>query len=179
MIDLFLYNVIIDIAFISVPVLWALKKKKSIINALGINKIKPKNIAVYFVASFIALIAATFVAGSLIEFLGFNDTELVVTALEQIITSSPFFLAYLFTVRVFAEEVFFRAFLVEKTGILVSTVLFTLVHIGYGSIGELIGVFILGFILAFIYSRTKNIIPLFLAHMLYNLVVLIESGVFM
>lgn len=78
-------------------------------------------------------------------------------------------IVYLLVVRVFLEEWFFRGFLVKKTGVLFSSILFSIAHIGYGSYVELFGAFILGLVLAIYFKRIQNLWPLVAAHLLYNL----------
>ena len=101
---------------------------------------------------------------------GFTDLNLVS---EKIQTLSPLFIIYLLIIRVFLEEWFFRGFLVYKTGILFSAFLFAAGHFGYGSIVELVGAFILGLVLAFYYKKINNLYPLYAAHLLYNLFVIL------
>jgi len=83
---------------------------------------------------------------------------------------SPLLLIYFFIVRVFLEEYFFRAFLVPRVGVVVSSVLFGLTHYGYGSAGEIIGAIVLGMILAIAYKQHGRILPNYIGHLLYNLV---------
>ncbi len=79
---------------------------------------------------------------------------------------------YFLTVRVFAEEVFFRGFLAKHAGALVSSVLFALAHFAYGSVVEVAGAFALGLVLAAAFGQNKNLVPNILAHFFYNLVFL-------
>jgi len=53
----------------------------------------------------------------------------------------------------FTEELFFRAALLPKTGIVISALLFSLFHITYFSVFEIIAVFILGLVLGMVYKR--------------------------
>jgi uncharacterized protein len=101
---------------------------------------------------------------------GFSDLDLVT---EKIKLLSPFFIFYLLIIRVFLEEWFFRGFLVYKTNILFSSILFAIAHFGYGSIVEVVGAFILGFVLAYYYKKINNLYPLYAGHVLYNLFVIV------
>jgi len=71
-----------------------------------------------------------------------------------------------------AEEILFRGYLLPKTTIWISTFLFALSHLGYGSITEIAGAFVLGFILAKQFEETENLWTVILTHMLYNFIVL-------
>ncbi|MDD3177981.1 MAG: CPBP family intramembrane metalloprotease [Candidatus ainarchaeum sp.] len=94
-----------------------------------------------------------------------NDLHLV----GDIIISFPiFYIIYLFVIRVFLEEWFFRAFLTKKTGIVISSLIFGFAHFSYGSIFEIIGAFLLGLLLSYNYKKNKNIFPNYIAHLLYN-----------
>ncbi|MEK6959456.1 MAG: CPBP family intramembrane glutamic endopeptidase [archaeon] len=79
-------------------------------------------------------------------------------------------LPYLATILIvlFAEEFFFRAFLVPRVGIILSTIVFTAFHIGYGSIAEIIGVFFLGLILAYWFKKNKSLFQNYLGHVIYD-----------
>ena len=102
-----------------------------------------------------------------LELAGLNDLEKVDDAISGI-SSRPFFLAYVLLVAVPAEEIFFRGFLVKRTGAVMSSVLFGLAHIGFGSLAEVLGAFVLGLVLAKAFERNQNLFPNIFAHMLYN-----------
>lgn len=121
------------------------------------------------IALFGALLIGFYILSIIINVSGFNDLELV----EEVIKSSlsenmPLFILSIF-LFVFAEELFFRAFLVKKIGLLLSTIIFTFAHIGYGSMAEIFGVFFLGLILAYWYTKKNSLFQNFLGHLLYNL----------
>lgn len=112
-----------------------------------------------------ALIAVSMALVGLFSLLGWNDLHQV----EQVISSlSPAMIVYLVTVRVFSEEYFFRGFLVKKVGKLSSSIVFGLAHYSYGSITEVIGAFILGFLLAYAYEKYGNLLPNIASHVIYN-----------
>jgi uncharacterized protein len=138
---------------------------KKIFVSQGFTKIKIKDVIKH---TFLILLLLLFLS-YLISFISilFNISDL--NLVSEHISKIPFYLIiYLFIVRVFLEEWFFRGFLVKKIGCLLSSALFAIVHIGYGSIVQVIGAFALGFILAKYYEKINNIIPLFLAHLFYN-----------
>jgi len=113
---------------------------------------------------FISIIA------SLIQF---NDLNKVNETVKTIIEVSPFLMVYYLVVRVFAEEVFFRGFLVKKIGIFGSSVIFGLAHFAYGSVIEVIGAFAAGLFLAYYFKKNDNLIPVILGHMAFNAIGLI------
>jgi len=82
------------------------------------------------------------------------------------------FIIYMF-LSAFAEELFFRAFLTRYLGIFISSILFAGLHFAYGSYTYILGTFILGLLLAFIWKKTNNIYLVFTAHLLQNLYTLL------
>jgi len=68
------------------------------------------------------------------------------------------------------EELFFRGYLMRKTNILFSTFVFGYFHIIYGSFSEVVGAFFLGLVLAYSFSRSKNLYVPTIAHIAYNLI---------
>ena len=66
------------------------------------------------------------------------------------------------------EEAFFRGWLQKRVGLLVSTVLFALAHVGLGQPTLLIGVFMISIVIAFTFYRTKNLIPGVIAHGIFD-----------
>ena len=117
--------------------------------------------ALFFLSIAISIIMA---------FAGFNDLDKVGEVVTALGKASPAFLAYLLIVRVIAEEVFFRGFLVKRIGWIGSTALFGIAHISYGSVTEVVGALVLGALLAKAYERNGNLLPNIVAHMFYNLI---------
>lgn len=77
----------------------------------------------------------------------------------------------------FAEEVFFRGFLLAALvsligglrGALVSSAIFSVAHL---NVGTLVPIFVMGMLLAWLYLRTGSIWPSFVAHAAQNLIAL-------
>ena len=59
------------------------------------------------------------------------------------------------------------------TAILISSVLFGLLHFGYGTIMNMIGPFFIGLVFAYFYSKYRNIKVLIVAHFLWDFLVLL------
>jgi len=72
-----------------------------------------------------------------------------------------------------AEELFFRGFLVKQIGVIGSSIAFAAVHVFYFSIGEVIGAFLLGLLLAYYFKKNNTLYPNIAAHIGYNLITLI------
>jgi hypothetical protein len=97
--------------------------------------------------------------------------------LNPILLTNPFFYICLLIFAAFFEELFFRAFLTEKFGIIFSSIIFGILHFTYGSYVQVIGSIILGLILAYAWKKSKNFYIVYLAHLLQNIysVILIIS----
>lgn len=171
-------NFLIDILLISAPILFLKKieKKdwKEIPKSLGLKKIKAfaliKKTFELTLLLIIALVLVSIAVNFLSSYLGItNDITLVYSRIKEI---DILFLGYLLIVRVFAEELFFRGFLVQKLGILGSTVLFAALHYTYGSFVEVIGAFVLGALLAWKFTKNQNLSPNVFSHIAYNLIII-------
>ena len=99
--------------------------------------------------------------------LGVTDIQNV----GETILNAPIWLAiFAFAVAPICEEMFFRGFLVSRLGVIGSSLLFMLAHYSYGSITELVGAFTIGILFALLFKRTKSIVSVAAAHVLFNLI---------
>lgn len=118
---------------------------------------------------FILLFGAFIVLSAILSLAGLNDLEKVNSLVNGQVQSGAIPFAITIGTVVFLEEFFFRAFLQKRIGIAPSTIVFTLLHWGYGSIAELIGVLALGLILAYWYKKHNSLMQNYLGHIIYNL----------
>ncbi len=117
-----------------------------------------------------ALLIASVALSLLLQIFKVHDFGAVESVIRSLL-SLPFpALLYFMVVRVFAEEFFFRAFLVPRFGVVMSSALFGLSHLAYGSVAEVIGAAFLGGVLAHYYSKSSRLLPNYIAHMLYNFI---------
>ena len=68
----------------------------------------------------------------------------------------------------FFEELFFRSFLQARTGLLLSTVLFTASHASYGMPFMLVGVFTVSVVLGRVFERRADVVPCMVAHAVFD-----------
>ncbi len=128
---------------------------------------------------FLALIIGFFLITTTIMFLEYFfsipiiDMENVNAFVKNGFYSNAIFFITTIIITVFAEEFFFRAFLVKKMGIILSTIVFTIFHLGYESLTQTIGVFFLGLILAYWFKKNNSIIQNYFGHLLYNCLAII------
>lgn len=145
----------------------------------------------YGIVGFIMLVALTILLNIILYYANFDDGYKIADTVKDF----PFYLlVFAILFAPISEELFFRVLLVEKIesyfssllaktqmpkllpaalGIFSSSVLFALAHLVYGSIAQLIGAFIIGIFLALLYRYSKSIVPLLIAHLLFNLTSLI------
>jgi len=79
------------------------------------------------------------------------------------------------------EEIFFRGFLIEKlslknnkhAGVLLSSLLFGLAHLSYGTLYQIILPFIIGCILGYTLLKSQNLISVIIPHAMYNTLALL------
>ncbi len=68
------------------------------------------------------------------------------------------------------EEAFFRGWLQKRFGLIVSTILFAMAHVGLGQPFLLIGVSVISLVIGTVFYRTKNLIPGIIAHGIFDAV---------
>ncbi len=170
-ISLPLLDFLIDAILIAGPFLYiTLFERKPALKELGFKS----NGAAKDINATAKLFLCLFIYSALISLalsaLGLNDIEKVGKVIGTLVQAPPLYLLYFFLVRVLGEEIFFRAFLVPRIGIIPSSIAFGLLHFGYWSVSEMVGAALLGIILAVAYKQNKTIVPNYIAHLLYNLV---------
>jgi len=176
-------QLLITILFVLIPITWIVfKHKKTIKQALvelipkhqGLKKEVTGSITLFAALFFgFILISAGLSITEGITGTNINDLEKVEEVVNNEIAFN--FTAFIISlvIIVFIEEFFFRSFLVPRIGMILSTLTFTFFHYGYGSIAELIGVFILGLILAYWFKKRGSIIQNYFGHLFYNIIAVI------
>ncbi|MBD3209822.1 CPBP family intramembrane metalloprotease [Candidatus Micrarchaeota archaeon] len=118
------------------------------------------------VNGFVLVICTLLVLGIVAALVGFADQSAVY---EKVAELPVYILAFAVVFAPVSEELFFRAFLVDRVGVVLSSLLFGLMHFAYGSAVEIIGAALIGVVLAFIYKASKSITPCLVIHLTYNL----------
>jgi len=98
-----------------------------------------------------------------------NDLDKVSGIVQEDFAGGAWLFALTLIVMLFIEEFFFRAFLVPRIGMILPTILFTIAHFGYGSWMEILGVFLLGLILAYWFKKKKSLFQNYFGHLLYDI----------
>lgn len=104
--------------------------------------------------------------------------------LIQILNSNRLLLIFTILTAGIVEELLFRGYLLSRlqlffknshVPVIISAVVFGLFHIGYGTLLNVIGPMLLGVLFALYYNRYKNIVPVIIAHFLYDLTIILIS----
>lgn len=74
-----------------------------------------------------------------------------------------------------SEEVFFRGFLQPRVGLLAQAVLFSIAHLSYVNVLQVVVTFALGLLFGILYARTRNIWAPIAAHFLFNFIMLVAA----
>lgn len=74
-----------------------------------------------------------------------------------------------------SEEVFFRGFLQPRIGLWGQAVFFSLAHLSYVNVLEVVVTFVLALIFGLIYKRTGNLAAPIAAHFLFNMIMLVAG----
>jgi len=117
-------------------------------------------------AGFAMVLITLLILGIIAEYFGFADQEAVY---EKVLELPVYVLLFAVIAAPVSEELFFRALLVPRIGVLASSVLFGLMHFSYGSVIEIAGAALVGIILGVIYKTGKSITPVLIIHIMYNL----------
>lgn len=160
---------------LSALLLWK-KDLKTTLKALAIPGDLKKNIIYGVVGFFLVIILSATLTVAMSNLLGsYADAQKIAQKVDAL---PVYILLMAILVAPISEELFFRAVLTERFGIIISSLAFMVSHISYGSITELIGAFVLGILFAVVYKKTKSVTPCIIMHFLYNLAALLTLGVF-
>jgi membrane protease YdiL (CAAX protease family) len=66
------------------------------------------------------------------------------------------------------EELFFRAWLQKRVGLVISTILFVIAHAGFGQPLMFIGITVVSLVIGIAYYRTKSLLPCIVAHGVFD-----------
>ncbi|MBI5051550.1 CPBP family intramembrane metalloprotease [Candidatus Micrarchaeota archaeon] len=140
--------------------------KFTLAEILGINtKNILKNLA-YALALFVGLIVFLIIANIILAPVGLADNKNV---FEKIKTYPLYILPIAFLLAPLSEEIFFRGYLSKKYGILISSFIFAVAHIAYGSFVEILFAFIFGLAAGYLFRKTNSLAAPILTHFLFNL----------
>ncbi len=144
---------------------------KTIVRQLGLSRDKLNKTAIMtglklFVWIFLLEIAIT-------VFSDVTNIQLP-TNVGAVLSGFPlYFLVFSFLVAPINEEILFRGFLVPRIGIVLSAIIFAILHSGYASISEFGAALIFGLLAGYYFKKTGSLYTTIIAHMLVNLIAVI------
>lgn len=172
--SLIINSILMFIPFVLIPILWVRyinngKYKKY----LGLTTEKlTKNILLGIGLTILTLIISLLISQALITFFGIEEQNVL---LEEIVGFGPLIALLISLSAGISEEIFFRGFLQTRIGLVPAAALFAIVHASYGVIIQIIGPFIMGLLIGYLYYKTNSVVGPIVAHTLYNLTVLLSA----
>ena len=143
-------------------------RKDSLEDALGKIGLQRKNIYMdiaYGLGGFAIALVVSVVLASVLGAIGIEDSALV----QQSIFGMPLLvLLWAVSITPIAEEMFFRGLVLQKFGMVPSSILFALMHVFYGSIVEVGGAFCIAIVFCYLARKRKNIVAPIIAHIAFN-----------
>ncbi len=168
-INLILPNLLLDLTLIGLPLLYYYTKKQNPLKELEL-KTNPKKLIINTTITLGLLLLTTIGLNLIFALIGLTDLEKVGIEITRILQQTPILIAYFLTLRIIAEEIFFRGFLTKKIGVIPSSIVFAIAHYAYYSTAEIIGAFILGLVLAHQFNKNNDLTSNIWAHSIYNLI---------
>ena len=162
----YLFTVIPHLSLFSIAMYFIYEKDwQTTLKKLGIPGDIKSNLK-YAILGFISFIVVTLLIGIIMSYFSIrSDSEKVATVIKEFPTYLLIFAIFFAPI---SEELFFRAFLTEKFGIISPAILFAIAHVGYQSYTQLVIAFILGLMLGYVYRRSKSVLPGMAMHLGYN-----------
>jgi len=114
---------------------------------------------------FLILMASIALSALILMAFGINDRAAVLEKVQSF--SIPLIITGV-TIAPVAEELFFRGVLLNKAGIIPSSLLFAVAHVSYGSIGEIVSAFIAGVVLCKARQSEKTLVIPIIVHIMIN-----------
>jgi membrane protease YdiL (CAAX protease family) len=118
----------------------------------------------------VAMVLALIPLGLLLEALGVEAENPVLDDLVSRLNWGTIFL--IAASAAIGEELLFRGFLQPRVGIVVTNILFGLVHLGYGVVLQVVVPLALGFVFSMLVVKTRSLLPAIVAHFAFNFLVL-------
>ena len=172
---LFLFYLIIPLVYFYFQQRYILYEKitiKKFRNFFGFKKFK-LNVLIQSIILFIIILFVMLVLNYIWYLINPNSFYLVLEKITLLVRQQGYYIFFLIFIIAFSEELFFRVLLVDRFGIFISSLVFALMHLNYGSYVEIVFTFIIGIFFAIWWKKDRNIYELFLAHLYYDLLVFI------
>jgi hypothetical protein len=163
--DMFGYTLGLHLGLLSFALFFIYDKDSAdFLRKLGIPGDLKKNL-LFFIGGMAVILATLIVVALALDYAHLND-QANITAVADDLPFSVLLLAVF--LAPFSEELFFRGLLSSRFGVVLSAIAFAVVHVAYGSVTEIVGVFFIGLILALVFRKSGSILPCIAIHMVYN-----------
>jgi membrane protease YdiL (CAAX protease family) len=134
-----------------------------------------KNTIIWTIKAMLMMIVVAIIISFVSMKFGIYDQDKIISKINGL---PIYVLAVAVLIAPIGEELLFRGFLLrwvsEKVdsdilGIVISSIVFGVLHMGYGSVVEVFGTMTIGLVLGYTFIRSKSITPCIVVHMVYNL----------
>ena len=131
--------------------------------------------------TFLKLFISVIIVGSIILLFKVKVESVVLNKALALFKNNYFLMFFTCVTAGITEELFFRGYLLPrlqlilkntKLAIILSSLLFGLMHYGYGTLVQMIGPAVIGLVLAFQYHKYQSIKVVILCHFLWDLLLL-------
>ena len=158
--------VLTSFAILATPfILLFLEGKRNVKHQLFLTKFEWRKHIPTGMRLFLFSFCALFLEAIVLNGLGLLDSEKVVAIILQQPTA---LLIVAVTIGPIGEELLFRGYLVPRIGVVFSSVLFALLHFGYGSVSEIAAALTVSVILGLHVRKHKDVYSCIIAHAAYN-----------
>ncbi|KFF02414.1 CPBP family intramembrane glutamic endopeptidase [Flavobacterium reichenbachii] len=134
--------------------------------------------------TFLKLFIAVFITGVLFILFKITGESAVLNKALALFKKSYFLLFFTCVTAGITEELIFRGYLLprlelllknKKLAVIISSIIFGFLHIGYGTLINVVGPIVIGLVFAVQYDKYRNIKILIMCHFLWDLLLLIAK----
>lgn len=127
------------------------------------------------------LIGGTAIIGVIIKLLGFNSDSKKIENIVTLLHDNKLLTIFVSLSAGVTEELIFRGYVISRlqlffkksyTTIIISSILFGILHISYGTINQVIIPTFMGFVFAIYYQKYRNIKIVIICHFLWDSIIL-------
>ncbi len=164
-------------ACLIIMVRYALKVEKQQFMLWPNREYKSYEMVLHILLLWLIIFTVLIPIGLLLKAYGVNQLSPILKILKSIISQYRLFIPLIVITAGIVEEYLFRGYIQPRLelilknnflSILITSLLFAAVHIGYGTIQNVVGPFVIGFIFSLYYWKYRNIYSLMICHILID-----------
>jgi len=162
---------------LALMVAYAVRVEKQQLLLWANQEYKAYQIIIHIILLWLAIIIVLIPVSLMLNAYGANRLSPMVKILKSIITNHQLMVPFIVITAGIVEEYLFRGYIQPRLelifkntflSIIVTSFLFAAVHIGYGTIQNVVGPFVIGFIFSLYYWKYRNIYTLMICHILID-----------